>query len=182
MAQSEQEEERGGFKVVDRRRFNTDGTMKADAPPDPPSPPPEAPAPKAAPEPAKAASAAPAGAGVGAGPADEDAPESAADAAVSELFLGFVQSLGQQALMQLGLVPYPDTGLVEQSLPMARQTIDILSVVHAKTRGNLTAREERFMDGLVHDLRMAYVKVTEAQLKQAVPPDLRKKAGPAPRR
>lgn len=195
MAQNE-EEPRSSFKVVDRRRFTSEGELRKDAPPDRPPPPPAPPAPEKKPAaPATAAGAAPkappqgppkaAGpAGAAGAPEETDpaaGPEGAPPDAATELFLGFIQSLGQQALMQLGLVPYPDTGLVEQSLPMARQTIDIIAVVALKTRGNLNPQEARFLDMLLQDLRMAYVQVTEKAMKAAIPPELRK-GGPGPKR
>jgi hypothetical protein len=170
-----EQEEGQGFRVVDRRRFDLDGTSKKDAPdkvrpPDPVMPPPAAKPAASPPAPGKEA---PQGA---APPRDEEAPPPPGGLD----FLGFLQSLGQQALMQLGLMPYPDTGLVEPSIPLARQTIDVLALLHQKTRGNLTPKEERFFDALIHDLRMAYVQVTEAAMAQAVPPGMKKK--PVPRR
>ena len=43
------------------------------------------------------------------------------------------------------------------SLPLARQTIDILGVCSkAKTRGNLTGEEERLLHQILFDLRMRY--------------------------
>ncbi len=195
MGEREKEPESKGFKVNDRRRFDLDGSMKADAPPDVPRPPDPVLPPKAAAAPQaapKAAAAPQAQAPQQAAPAQKPLPQAPPDALEEDDmddagpggggldFLGFLQSLGQQALMQLGLVPYPDTGLVEQSLPLARQTIDILAMLQAKTRGNLNPKEDRFMEALVYDLRMAYVKVTEAAMKQAMP-DL-KKGGPGMRR
>ena len=50
-------------------------------------------------------------------------------------------------------------------------------MLHAKTRRNLTPKEDRFLEALVYDLRMAYVKVTEAAMKQAMPGGLK---GPGP--
>ena len=43
-------------------------------------------------------------------------------------------------------------------MPLAKQTIDILGILHEKTKGNLTKDEEQLMDHLLHDLRMKYVE------------------------
>ncbi len=44
----------------------------------------------------------------------------------------------------------------------ARQTIDTLSLLQEKTKGNLTAAEEGFLQNCLYELRMAYVEVTNA--------------------
>lgn len=175
-----QEQEEGGrsFKIVDRRRFDLEGNTRADVPEPARAPEPQPP-PRAAPQPPPASAKAQPPPGKPAAKAevpDEEPPMPPGGID----FLAFLQSLGQQALMQLGLVPYPDTGLVEPSLPMARQTIDILAMLQAKTRGNLSPKEDRLMDALVYDLRMAYVSATEATMQQAMPPGMKKAKGPGP--
>ena len=42
----------------------------------------------------------------------------------------------------------------------ARQTIDTLSLLAEKTRGNLTSTEENFLQNSLYEVRMAYVEVT----------------------
>jgi hypothetical protein len=72
-------------------------------------------------------------------------------------FTTFVLSLGTSALMHLG-EPLPGApGPGEVSLPLARQTIDLLSLIEQKTRGNLTGEEERLLAQLLFDLRLRYV-------------------------
>jgi hypothetical protein len=44
----------------------------------------------------------------------------------------------------------------------ARQTIDTLSLLSEKTKGNLTLSEENFLQNCLYELRMAYVEVTNA--------------------
>jgi len=44
----------------------------------------------------------------------------------------------------------------------ARQTIDTLSLLSEKTKGNLTSREQSFLQNSLYELRMAYVDVTNA--------------------
>jgi hypothetical protein len=64
----------------------------------------------------------------------------------------FVLSLNASALIQLG----DAQGETAVSLPLARQTIDILSMLEAKTRGNLSGHEERLLHQVLFDLRMRY--------------------------
>jgi len=86
-------------------------------------------------------------------------------------FERFLASLYMTAMLQLGLMRQRD----EQprvDIIGARQTIDTLSLIGEKTKGNLTAAEENFLQNSLYELRMAYVEVTNALTR---PPQ----AGPA---
>lgn len=72
----------------------------------------------------------------------------------------FLQSLAQQTLMTLGVIPWPETGETRASLDHARETIDILTILHEKTKGNLTASEQRFFDSVLYELRVTYLQLT----------------------
>jgi hypothetical protein len=65
--------------------------------------------------------------------------------------------------MHLGQAPHPETGSVEKSLPMARQTIDLIGMLEEKTRGNLSGEEERLVTQILFDLRMRYVELSKAK-------------------
>ena len=73
----------------------------------------------------------------------------------------FISSLGMQTLMHLGEIASPFTKKKEKDLTQAKQTIDIISVLKDKTKGNLTEDENKILDGLLYELRMKYVKATE---------------------
>lgn len=73
----------------------------------------------------------------------------------------FILSLSHSALVHLGDAPDPTGGPSEISLPMARQTIDLLSLLQEKTKGNLTGAEEHMMDQVVYELQMRYVEVSK---------------------
>jgi hypothetical protein len=73
-------------------------------------------------------------------------------------FYTFVLSLGSSGFVHLGDTPHPDTGeLSRPDLRLAKQTIDILSMLSEKTRGNLTDEEAHFLENLLTDLRLRYV-------------------------
>lgn len=76
-------------------------------------------------------------------------------------FTLFVQSLVHQAMMGLGLVPWPDSGLVKQELELAQQTIDILVILKEKTAGNLTKEEQGLLDGILYQLQVAFVEIAK---------------------
>lgn len=73
----------------------------------------------------------------------------------------FLQSLAQQTLMAMGVIPWPDSGLVKPNLDHARETIDILTILHEKTKGNLTTSEQRFFDSVLYELRVTFVQLLE---------------------
>jgi Domain of unknown function (DUF1844) len=73
-------------------------------------------------------------------------------------FATFVLSLGSSALMHLGEVEQPGTGKLEKNLPLAKHSIDLLSMLEAKTKGNLTAPEAQLLENLLFDLRLRYVE------------------------
>ena len=76
-------------------------------------------------------------------------------------FERFMASLYMSAMLQLGLM-HEQGGQPRVDLIGARQTIDTLSLLSEKTKGNLTAAEENFLQNCLYELRMAYVEVTNA--------------------
>ncbi|MBF0203349.1 MAG: DUF1844 domain-containing protein [Desulfamplus sp.] len=74
-------------------------------------------------------------------------------------FSTFMISLYSSALVQLGEIPDPVTGSRTKDLCIAKQTIDMISMLEKKTSGNLDPEEEKLMTSLLHELRMTYVKV-----------------------
>jgi len=65
------------------------------------------------------------------------------------------------AMLQLGLMQ-EEGGQPRLDLIGARQTIDTLSLLSEKTKGNLTSAEANFLQNVLYELRMAYVEVTNA--------------------
>ena len=74
-------------------------------------------------------------------------------------FEKFTASLYMTALMQLGLAA-PQGTKPEVDLIGARQTIDTLSLLQEKTKGNLTPAEDNMLRNCLYELRMAYLEVT----------------------
>lgn len=66
-------------------------------------------------------------------------------------------SLASSAAMALGLAPNPHDGKTEKDKDMAKFNIDLLVMLKDKTKGNLTADEQRFIDSVVTDLQMKFV-------------------------
>jgi hypothetical protein len=76
-------------------------------------------------------------------------------------FGSFIMSLSTSALIYLGQVPDPVSGKTITDLVGARQTIDLISLLKEKTKGNLTPDEESFIDGILYDLRMLFVNANK---------------------
>jgi hypothetical protein len=72
----------------------------------------------------------------------------------------FLLSLASNAMLQLGAIPDPETNESTINLPLARQSIDILSMLRDKTTGNLTDEEEELFENLLYDLRLRYIEKT----------------------
>ncbi|HEX9002247.1 MAG TPA: DUF1844 domain-containing protein [Blastocatellia bacterium] len=138
------EENQSGFKVTDRRLFNADGTMREDAQIPEPTPiaaPPLAPPSAAIPEPELE-------------PQDDpnEMPE-------QTMFTEFLMNIASSAFVYLGLVEHPATGRRQVDLMAAKETIDVLVMLHEKTKGNLTRGEARFYEDLLADLQTQFVSI-----------------------
>ncbi len=83
-------------------------------------------------------------------------------------FERFMASLYMTAMMQLGLMRQQE-GQPQVDIIGARQTIDTLSLIGEKTKGNLTAVEANFLQNSLYELRMAYVEVTNALARPPQP-------------
>lgn len=92
---------------------------------------------------------------------------------VNPHFLSLVMMLASAAWQQLGKVPSPVTGKVEREIANAQITIDILAMLRDKTKGNLSADEEKFLSNTVSDLQLNYAD--EAAKEQAQPKEEEKK-------
>ena len=73
------------------------------------------------------------------------------------LFLQLVLGLQQSGMMALGKLMNPISRKIETHLDMARDTIDTLAALEARTRGNLEPDEERVLRQVLTDLRMNYL-------------------------
>ena len=72
-------------------------------------------------------------------------------------FTSFIMSLATQVLVQLGEMPPPSGMEIPRDLDSARQTIDILTMLQQRTRGNLSNEESRFIEDVLHSLRMSFI-------------------------
>jgi hypothetical protein len=146
LSNQEMSDENKGFKVKDRRLFTPEGERRgaeADADTAPPPAPPEAPpGPRQAPP-------APAEASAAQGPGPARVGDAPAGDPIG--FASFLMSLAAQAG---ALLESPGANELEG----ARQIISILEMLADKTAGRRTPDEERVLESLLYELRLAYVE------------------------
>lgn len=73
-------------------------------------------------------------------------------------FISVLFSYIHTALIYLGDLEDPIAKKTSVNLDGARQMIDILELMQAKTKGNLTQQEGQYLESALYDLRMRYVK------------------------
>jgi len=101
-------------------------------------------------------------------PAGKDAPEREPAAAGDEGglkappidFSTFVLSLASNAVYCMGGFQDPVSGKTSINLDQAKQSIDILTLLEEKTRGNLDSSEAKLLSHLLYDLRMKFVEAS----------------------
>jgi hypothetical protein len=132
-------EDEGGFTISDKRHFTSEGEVREET----------------------------------AGPARQEPTSPAADAGASPQdkgpsdaeeridFPSYVLTYYTQGLVLLGEVPNPYTNKKEENLDAARHTIDILTLLQEKTRGNLDREEQQLLDSVLYELRMKFMAKTD---------------------
>jgi len=171
------------FTVTDRRLFTSDGELRKDAPEEQEKPiaikPPKAAPSSSAEEAPSPESAVPQGPTAAEqheqaqayqkSSAEMDRQAEASGISAKDMEITFERFLAQMymtGMLQLGLMH--EQGMPPQvDLIGARQTIDTMTLLRDKTKGNLTSKEENFLQNALYELRMAYVEVTNAIAKSA---------------
>lgn len=69
--------------------------------------------------------------------------------------------------MQLGVMPFGEEENPTPDLEIARHTIDLMGILLAKTRGNLTLEEQRLLENSITELRFRFVQVSGEVSKAA---------------
>jgi hypothetical protein len=75
-------------------------------------------------------------------------------------FPSYILSYYTQGLVLLGEVPNPYTNKKEEDVEAARHTVDILSMLQEKTKGNLGKDEEQLLDSVLYELRIKFMAKT----------------------
>jgi hypothetical protein len=80
-----------------------------------------------------------------------------------------IESFYMSALIQMGAIRQ-DNEQPRIDIIGARQTIDSLTILQEKTKGNLTDREKTLLQNVLFELRMAFIEITNAVAASATRP------------
>lgn len=87
----------------------------------------------------------------------QEKPESLENAT----FLSIVLRMATGSYISLGLVEDPITGKKNKDLEMAKYLIDSLRILKKKTKGNLNNEEQGYLNNIIQDLELKFVKEKE---------------------
>lgn len=138
------EEEKKGFKIVDRRGVEKEDAGKEESAPPPP------------PRGDDGNRTAPESVQGGKRPGGEPSPVGGPS------FLDLVLSVQMGAMVHLGMVQAGDGRRSPVDLPAAKDSIDLLEILKEKTKGNLTEEESGVLSEGLYHLRMTYVAAIKA--------------------
>jgi hypothetical protein len=81
------------------------------------------------------------------------------------LFMQLVLQNQQLAMMSMGKLKNPMSDKIERNLEFAKMSIDTLDMLAAKTKGNLSEYEEKFLTEVIKDLKLNYVDEASKESK-----------------
>lgn len=82
------------------------------------------------------------------------------------LFMQLIIQNQQIAMMSMGKIKNPVTDKIERNLEHAKIYIDTLDMLLAKTKGNLSEYEDKFLAETLKDLKLNYVDEVERDKKK----------------
>lgn len=139
MTKEQDEQEEPGFRVTDKRSFR-DGN--------------EAHAPESSQKADEKPASEPSSKGEDKTPGQETPPIPPID------FPSYILSYYTQGLVLLGEVPNPYTNKTEEDVEAVRHTVEILSMLEQKTKGNLSNEEQKLLESVLYELRMKFMAKT----------------------
>ena len=84
------------------------------------------------------------------------------DEMMTALFAHLVMQQSNMAMMLMGKAPHPETGKPVRDLESAKLFIDLLEMLEAKTKGNLTKEEQTLLKQTLMAVRMGFVEAVES--------------------
>ncbi len=100
----------------------------------------------------------------------KDRQEQKKDEYAPPRFVELVLSVSAGALQAMGLgIPDPNKEGKEPelNLELARYSIDLLDLLKEKTKGNLEAEEEKFLEEMLHQLRLKFIETSKKHKEEA---------------
>ena len=78
-------------------------------------------------------------------------------------FAGLVNTFTTQAFFALGVLRTKEDKDIPADLELAKYNIDMLEVLGEKTSGNISDDEQKMIENTLHQLRMAFVQISQKQ-------------------
>jgi hypothetical protein len=75
----------------------------------------------------------------------------------TQMFMYLVGSFEMSAMMAMGKMKNPVTGTIEKDMAQAQFSIDILDMLTAKTKGNISEYEQKFLENTLGQLKLNYL-------------------------
>ena len=94
-----------------------------------------------------------------------------------EMFQGLVISLAAATMQHLGKTLNPVTNKIEKNLDAASSTIDMLDMLEAKTKGNLSENEAKLLKSILSELKLNYIETLNEKPAEAAPEKKPEQAG-----
>ncbi len=88
------------------------------------------------------------------------------DANNNILFMQLIMQNQQIAMMAMGKIKNPVSDKIERNLEHAKIYIDTLDMLVAKTKGNLSEYEEKFLTETLKELKLNYVDEVDKEKKE----------------
>ena len=85
----------------------------------------------------------------------------------------FMAGLYAQTLVALGEMENPATGKKAEDIEEAAYMVDTIAMLQAKTSGNLSPEEDAYVQNILTDLRMRYVKAAKGTRNEGAETDAR---------
>ena len=85
-----------------------------------------------------------------------------------QLFAALVAMFQFAAMQQMGKIKNPTTDTIDRNLDAARESIDMLDMLKAKTHGNLSGEETQFLEQVLQELKLNFV---DESAKPQSPPE-----------
>lgn len=95
-----------------------------------------------------------------------------ADVQTGKLIPYLTDMFRYQAWVAMGKVAHPMSGEIDRNLPVAREMIDLIGELEARTTGNRSADETKMIQGALTELRLNY-------LDESKKPESKSKPAPA---
>ncbi|MBL7084553.1 MAG: DUF1844 domain-containing protein [Candidatus Omnitrophica bacterium] len=82
-------------------------------------------------------------------------------------FIQYVSILANASMQQMGKIMNPVTGKTEKNLEASKATIELLSMLKEKTKGNLTTNEEQVLSNALANLQLNYADEVNRMEKES---------------